>query len=189
MKIAGIDIMRGWLGNRMTPEDLWHRWLHSDAVRRFETGRMDASAFAIGVTEEFALPVPPDQFLRSFADWPMELFPGTAGMLSRIPDAYRCAVLSNSNALHWPRIICDLDLGSLIPSHFVSHLTGRIKPDGEAFAQVTGTLACLPEEVLFLDDNRLNVDAAERFGMHAVRVQGSAEAHHALIEFGILGDG
>jgi len=42
--------------------------------------------------------------------------------------------------------------------------------------------------VLFLDDNRLNVDAAQHFGMRAIRVLGSEEAHRALVEFGIIRD-
>jgi glucose-1-phosphatase len=189
VKLSGIDIMLDWLGHTTTPEEMWRLWLHSDIVRRFETGRIDAAAFAIGVVGEFELPVAPQRFLDSFIDWPMELYPGTLGMLSRIPETYRCALLSNSNALHWPRILNDLDLGALVESHFVSHLTGRIKPDADAFAHVVETFGCRPGQVLFLDDNRLNVEAAKRFGMRAVRVQGAAEAHRALIGYGIIVDG
>jgi putative hydrolase of the HAD superfamily len=189
VKLSGIDMMLDWLGRTMTPEEMWHRWLASETVRRFETGRIDGAAFAIGVTGEFGLPIPPERFLESFADWPMELYPGTSDMLSRIPDSFRCAVLSNSNALHWPRIVTDLNLGGLIDRHFVSHLTGRIKPDAEAFAHVVESLECRPAEVLFFDDNQLNVDAAQAFGMRAVRVRGSGEAHRALIEFGIIASG
>lgn len=188
VKLSGIEIMLEWLGHTMTPEDLWHLWLRSDNVRGFETGRIDAPTFARRVTDEFALPIAPERFLDSFTDWPMELYPGTSAMLSRIPDSYRCALLSNSNALHWPRMLTDLDLGRLVDSHFVSHLTGRIKPDAEAFAHVVETLGCRPDEVLFLDDNRLNVDAAKHFGMRAVRVLGSGEARRALVEFGIIPD-
>jgi HAD superfamily hydrolase (TIGR01509 family) len=189
VKLSGIDIMLDWLGHTTTPEEMWRQWLHSDTVRRFETGRIDAAAFALGVTGEFQLPVAPQRFLDSFVDWPMELYPGAADMLSHIPETYRCALLSNSNALHWPRIINDLSLGALVESHFVSHLTGRIKPDADAFAHVVETFGCEPGEVLFLDDNRLNVEAATHFGMRAVRVQGAAEAHRALIDYGIIVDG
>jgi putative hydrolase of the HAD superfamily len=186
VKLSGIDIMLDWLGHTMTPEEMWRRWLGSETVRRFETGRIDAWAFATGVTSEFDLPIPPQQFLDSFMNWPMELYPGTSDMLSRIPDSYRCALLSNSNALHWPRIVTDLNLGGLVDNHFVSHLTGRIKPDADAFAHVVEALECRPPEVLFLDDNRINVDAAEQFGMHSTLVLGSHEAQRALVEFGII---
>lgn len=188
VKLRGVDIMLDWLGHSTTAEDLWRVWLQSGTVRRFETGQIDAAEFAIALTAELQLPVQPDRFLDSFVDWPMVLYEGTEEMLARIPKAYRCALLSNSNALHWPRILTDLNLGALIDEHFVSHLTGRIKPDAEAFAHVVDTLECLPLEVLFLDDNRLNVEAAERFGMQAIRVEGCVETHRALVHYGIIAE-
>jgi HAD superfamily hydrolase (TIGR01509 family) len=36
--------------------------------------------------------------------------------------------------------------------HFASHLTGKIKPDEEAFQHVLATLGCDDPETLFLDD-------------------------------------
>jgi len=68
-------------------------------------------------------------------------------------------------------------LGAAFDNHFVSHLTGRIKPDSDAFEHVVDSLGCLPAQVLFLDDNALNVEAAQRFGMHAIRVCGATEAY------------
>jgi FMN phosphatase YigB (HAD superfamily) len=45
------------------------------------------------------------------------------------------------------------------------------------------------EHVLFLDDNILNVEAAKRFGIQAMRVQGIGETRRALIERGIIEEG
>jgi len=71
--------------------------------------------------------------------------------------------------------------------HFASHLTGKIKPDREAFQNLLDTLGCSAGSVFFLDDSTLNVKAAREIGMHAVQVRGPAEARHALVEAGILG--
>jgi FMN phosphatase YigB (HAD superfamily) len=48
------------------------------------------------------------------------------------------------------------------------------------------SLGCSPASVLFLDDNLLNVDAAKRVGMQAVRVRGIDETKLALIERKII---
>jgi len=72
------------------------------------------------------------------------------------------------------------------PHHFASHLLGKIKPDAEAFRHVTDALRCEPNEVMFLDDNDINVVAAESIGMQAVRVRGIAEAKSALVASGVL---
>jgi uncharacterized membrane protein len=46
---------------------------------------------------------------------------------------------------------------------------------------------CKPDQVLFLDDNLLNVEAAQRLGMHAIRVRGATEVQRVLISLGIIG--
>jgi len=186
VQLSGVETMLGWLGGTVSTEELWRRWLHSKPVREFETGRIGADEFAARVISEFHLPVAPQQFIASFTDWPTTLYPGTLEMLEQIPSSYRRALLSNSNALHWTRVTIDLKLGAAFGHHFVSHLTGRIKPDADAFEQVVESLDCRPEQVLFLDDNMLNIDAAKRFGMQAVRVQGTDECKRALLQFGIM---
>jgi HAD superfamily hydrolase (TIGR01509 family) len=186
VQLGGVEAMLEWLGHQISVDELWRRWLQSVPVRRFETGQIDANEFAIGVTSEFGLAVEPRQFLESFTHWPTGLYPGTLEMLARIPRSYQRAVLSNSNALHWPRVQNEMKLGAAFDTHFVSHLTGRIKPDAAAFEHVVESLGCSPASVLFLDDNLLNVDAAKRLGMQAVRVQGIVETQRVLVELKII---
>jgi glucose-1-phosphatase len=187
VQLSGVETMLGWMGESATSDRMWRMWLQSTPVRDFETGRIGAEEFAAAVTAEFRLPVEPREFLASFTGWVTGLYPGTLEMLAQIPDSYQRALLSNSNTLHWTRVIDDLRLGPAFGHHFVSHLTGRIKPDADAFQHVVESLGCRPQHVLFLDDNILNVDAARQFGMQAVRVQGIEEARRALIEHGIIG--
>jgi len=186
VELGGIEAILSWLGNRLTPEQLWHRWLHSPAVRDFETGRIDEYQFAAGVIREFGLAVEPEAFLKSFVGWPSGLFPGTLELLGRIPRRYRRALLSNSNALHWPRVLNEMQLGPAVDHHFVSHLTGRIKPDAAAFEHVLQTLECTAAEVAFFDDNAVNVAAARSLGLQARQVRGLAETRQALIELAVL---
>jgi glucose-1-phosphatase len=186
VQLSGIETMLDWLGNSMTAEELWARWLRSASVRQFETGRTQAGEFAVSVTREFGLDIGPVQFLESFEGWPLGLYPGAMEMLSRIPSRYRRALLSNSNALHWPRLLNDMGLKAAFEHRFVSHLTGKIKPDNAAFEDVVNSLGCSPQHVLFIDDNMLNVEAAQAFGMHAARAVGPLEAQRVLTEFGII---
>jgi hypothetical protein len=105
VELNGMETLLDWLGPpAVTVDELWVRWLRSKAVREFETGLIDPAEFAVAVTREFGLKVEPDAFLDSFAGWPIGLYPGAMNMLARIPTRYRRALLSNSNALHWPRV-------------------------------------------------------------------------------------
>jgi putative hydrolase of the HAD superfamily len=186
--LSGIEVIVGWLGGALTEEQLWRRWLQSEAVRRFETGRVDAPTFARELAREFDLAIEPPRLLAAFEGWLIGPYPGALELIREIPQRYGRAVLSNSNALHWPRVIGEMGLGALFASEhlFVSHLTGRIKPDAEAFEHVIEVFGCVPSQVLFLDDNQLNVEAASRAGLQAVQVRGPKEARRALAERGIL---
>jgi HAD superfamily hydrolase (TIGR01509 family) len=188
VELHGVEVMLEWLDNTLTADELWRKWLMSEPVRRFETGRIGADEFAAGVASEFGLKVPSQQFLDAFIGWPTAPYPGALAMLARIPRSYRRAVLSNSNALHWPRVRDDMGFGAAFDSHFASHLTGRIKPDKDAFEHVLESLRCPAGQVLFLDDNSLNVEAAEALGIHAFRVRGAAEAERVLTSLGIIED-
>jgi putative hydrolase of the HAD superfamily len=178
--------MLDWMRNRVSREELLGMWLASPSVRAFETGRITAEVFADQLIEEMGLPVNRDQLLTEFSRWPVRLLPGALDLVGRIPRRYTRATLSNTNALHWPRVMHQMQLDAAFDRHFASHLTGKIKPDEEAFQNVTEVLGCKPEEILFLDDSHLNVGAARKVGINSVRAIGVAEAERILIDHGVV---
>jgi putative hydrolase of the HAD superfamily len=175
-----------WLGDRLTMEQVWPLWLASPVVRDFEAGRVGPEAFADRLIADLALPVDRAEFLADFARWPRALYDGAAELLARIPRAYVRASLSNTNAVHWPRMAEELKVGSLLDRHFPSHLTGKLKPDPETFTHVAGALACEPAAILFLDDQPLNVEGARAAGVRAACVRGVAQAEAALVAAGVF---
>lgn len=186
VELGGVATMLEWMGNRVSRDELWKMWLQSPSVRAFETGRTDAESFADGLIAEMALPVPRERLIEEFTFWARGLFPGALELVKRIPPRYTRATLSNSNTLHWPRLMKELRLAEAFDQHFASHLMGKIKPDEEVFHHVTHTLRCAAEEILFLDDNKLNIEAAASVGMKAIRVDGVASAERALHETGVI---
>lgn len=184
--LGGVDALLGWLGPPATQESLWPVWLRSPSVRAFETGRIEPLAFAKGIIAELKLELDPGVFLQSFEAWPTRAFPGALELVASIPARYQRALLSNSNVLHWPRVLDEMKLRHSFEHRFSSHLTGKIKPDAEAFEHVVAELGCRPDEVLFLDDNSINVEAARALGMQSIRVRGVEESRSALLQAGIL---
>ena len=80
----------------------------------------------------------------------------------------------------------DFKIGELMDECFISCLTGLLKPDQEAFEYVLGTLNCLPEEVVFFDDNPINTAAAKDYGIRAYQVEGKGGLRSKLSELGLL---
>lgn len=185
---SGVATMLAWMNNRVSAEELWRMWLTSPTVRSFETGKLPAEEFADRIVAEFELPIPGSEFLREMPRWSVTLFPGALDLIERLPLRYRRATLCNTNPIHWSCFTQNERLFNAFERHFASHLIGKIKPDEEAFGHVTDALGCKPEEVLFLDDNQLNVLGARAIGMNAVRVKGIGEAERALAAFGVIAE-
>jgi len=186
VELAGVPRLLSWIGNRMTPEELWELWLSSPVVRSFETGQSGPEEFADNLIREMALPVNRDEFIREFTLWPTRSFDGAFQLLHRISPAYVRATLSNTNVLHWPRYMEEMGFNHAFDHHFASHLIGRIKPDEDAFHYVVDRLGHPASAILFLDDNELNVIGARRVGMHAVCVKGVGEAEQVLLRHGVI---
>jgi FMN phosphatase YigB (HAD superfamily) len=170
----------------LTHEESWRLWLSSPAVRAFETGRLEAGEFAERLTAELGLSVSPADFLVEFTSWVVGPFAGTADLVRRIPSHITRATLSNVSQVHWRRFETEAALYRLFHHHFPSHLTGKIKPDVEAFEHAASALECEPGSILFLDDQPINVHAAQKAGLTAVCVQGPGEAERVLLELGII---
>jgi glucose-1-phosphatase len=188
IELTGVAQMNAWTGIA-TDEELWRRWLTSPGVRSFETGRATADEFAAAMCLEFALPVGVAEFMAEFALWPRRVFPGAHELLGALAARHRLAALSNNNAVHWERISRDMGLGGYFSRSFLSHEIGLIKPDRAVFEHVAEVLACPPGRILFLDDNRLNVEQAIDVGMVAHRVAGVVETAALMLSLGLLEEG
>ncbi|MGI6083609.1 MAG: HAD family hydrolase [Limnochordia bacterium] len=187
VELAGLPTPLQRLRGRLTDDEIWARWLTSPTVREFETGQIEPHAFAIRMIGEMSLDMDPDRLLEELAAWTTGLFPGALELVDSIPPGYERGILSNCNALHWARLTEDTGLDKKVNLCFSSHLTGKVKPDEGAFLHVIDATGYAPNEIFFLDDNRLNVEAAVKLGINARQVRGIDEARQALIQAGILG--
>jgi HAD superfamily hydrolase (TIGR01509 family) len=186
IELAGVEKMLEWSKGLAGTDELWQRWLQSDAVRAFETGRIGSDEFALGVIDEFALPVGPAEFLAAFHGWPRALFPGAHALLAELAPRYRLASVSNTNAMHWARFTGDWALDRSFHHNFPSHQVGKLKPDAEYFEHVLEAVGAPAARVLFIDDNAINVEAAARVGLVSRRVLGVDGARSAFRALGLL---
>ena len=186
VELSGVSTILNWSGLPMDEATLWQRWLTSPSVRAFESGQIATDDFADQIIVEMQLSVSRQQFLEAFAVWPKGLYPGVTALLNILRDRFTLACLSNTSELHWPRLMNEMGLASQLDHHFASHLMGKIKPDVECFEHMLQDLNLSAGQVLFFDDNIINVDGAKKVGIHAVKVNGIEDVERSLKEFGLL---
>lgn len=92
-----------------------------------------------------------------------------------------------SNYTIWYQLIDQsLDLSRFLEWTFVSCLTGLRKPAPAAFRNVAETLDVQPQACLFIDDRRVNVEAAREVGMDAILYRGARRLRRELARRGLL---
>ena len=175
------------LGVTMPPEEFWPRWLGSPAVRAYERGACDTVTFARDLAAELDLPLTTDELTERIRCFPRGLYPGAAELVREVSGAgLATGVLSNTNALHWDHQTDGEILRRLFDHELLSYRLGLVKPDRELFEAVIDILGLAPAEILFLDDNDLNVAGARAAGLEADHTRGVAEARAALHRRGLI---
>lgn len=161
-------------------------WFKSDTALMFERGLVPSAQFAKEIKNDLGLQVTTDEIINQFTMWPIGPYAGVRELLKSLSQKYTLAVLTNTNELHWPRIVNEFGLKPYCEHIFASHIMRLAKPDAVTFEHVTNAMNVAPENVLFFDDNALNVNAAKKVGIHSYLVKGKDELHRKLSELGLL---
>lgn len=170
----------------LTPEDFWSRWLRSPAVRDFERGRCTPEEFGDRIVVELGLSFDGPEMIRRFAQWPKGLFSGAEALVDELPDHLEVGVLSNTNALHWNGQKQHVEVQALFSRTYLSYLLDMVKPDQGIFEHIIADLGCAPEEVIYFDDNQINVDGARTAGLVAAVATSPEGCREELVALGVL---
>lgn len=184
IELSSIQSMGRFFGD-LPDDEVWSRWLACPWVRRFERGHCDAQDFAHGMVDTWSMSASPEVFLDAFVRWPRGLMPGARELARSVRSRLPIGCLSNTNALHAGRHASEEAVYDLFDHRFLSHEIGLVKPDREIYEHVLAAIGLPAANVLFLDDNQINVDGARAAGLHAERTRGLAEVHAALTRHGL----
>jgi HAD superfamily hydrolase (TIGR01509 family) len=183
---GGVASMRA-LSGIDSDEALWIRWLSCQWVRRFEAGRCAPEEFAAGMVADWGLELEPAAFLEEFGRWPEPPFEGALELVDEVQARVPAAFLSNMNSFQWASKYEGIPLTEAFAFRFLSFELGLVKPDAAIFDAVAARLPVPRQRVLFLDDNAINVEAAEGAGFAAEHVRGLDATRVALRAAGVLG--
>ncbi|WP_227370662.1 HAD family hydrolase [Halomonas sp. M20] len=171
---------------RLDREQARRFWMEFEPLKPFEKGHADGTEFAQAAVMELDLNMSSEAFLAAFNSWMRGPYPGSLELVERIKPEYRRAVLSNSNPIHWRRLIDDYGWEKPFETLFVSHEIGQRKPEPEAYHVVIESMKQSVGEFIFFDDNPECVEAAQMLGMQAYQVQGLDKLSAILTELDVL---
>ena len=135
-----------------------------------EGGEISADEFRTRVLEESrpgSTPADVDRCVRSILN---PILPETAAAVRSVYGRYPLYLLSNNNPIGMPACLELMDkagIGGLYQDMFVSSEMKMLKPSREFYLEALRRIGLPPEEVLFIDDSLVNVQAARAVGMDA----------------------
>ena len=191
--LGGVMVELGPLSDILGPDappsdEFWTKWLHSDTVREFESGQCSTKEFGDRLVNDFEIPFDGPELVRRFRDWPKGLFPGATTLLTELGqnDGLVIGVLSNSNPLHWHEQRDADIIRSLFNRPYLSFEMQLIKPDAAIFDFVAADLNLEPGQILYFDDNQINVDGARAAGWSSEVTNGPTDCRRHLASAGLV---
>lgn len=105
---------------------------------------------------------------------------GLLAYLARLRGRFHLGLLSNASADARRQFSEDHHLAGYFDSLTISGEEGVMKPDARIFEIALARAGALPAEAVFVDDTPVNVEAAARLGLHAIRFVDPASAQAEL---------
>lgn len=81
---------------------------------------------------------------------------------------YKIYCLSNINELHWEKLTNVFHEMALFHGCFLSFKMKKAKPNLEIYEEIITKIGGKPNEFIFIDDRKENVEGAQKAGMHAL---------------------
>ena len=111
---------------------------------------------------------------------------GMAKVVNQLHEnGYSLALLSNTDPWHFEYCQQYLPFLEKFESRFLSYDLKMKKPDAEIFLTVANALHTKPEQCVFIDDVRENIDSARSLNFKTIHFQDANQLRQELTEMGI----
>lgn len=171
------------LGKKYSLEELQKLWITSEATKNFETGKSSFEEFACAIISEFKVKLTPEEIKKNFCAIIGLPKPKFFELFSELKKNFNLSVLSNTNQPHVQYLKSKYNLFGAFDHLFFSYEIGLLKPFPEIFIYVIEALKSKPEDILFFDDCKLNVNAAAKLGINSFAVTSPQEIYDIATNF------
>lgn len=147
-------------------------FIYGETFKQHECGKISDVEFAEAINDELGMSLSFDEFAEGWQAIFISVRPEVIDIMNRLREqGHRVVVLSNTNRLHqdyWPQHYPEIAASA--DFLYLSQDLGLRKPDPDIYQYVLETEEFEPQDVVFFDDVRENVDAATELGIKGVFV-------------------
>jgi glucose-1-phosphatase len=167
--------------------DLHERFMMEHVYSRFEKGEISPGEFRMMLRTGLSNHASDKQLDRAWNLILGEIPPHRIRFLESLKPRYRTFLLSNTNKIHYDRYQEQFRetygyplLDSLFEKAYFSFKLKLYKPDPAIFEFVLNDSRLKPEETLFVDDFKTNIEAARKLGIQTIHLEDGMEVADIL---------
>ncbi|NOT11771.1 MAG: HAD family phosphatase [Methylococcaceae bacterium] len=162
----------------LDPEQITQTYHQRPEFVAYEKGELSDSEFRSALRDIFCTSATDEELDFCWNAMLVDIPLKRIELLEQLRGRYRLYLLSNTNGIHaeyFNQIVNRntrySELDALFDQAFYSHCIKMRKPDLEIYEYVLSQNNLIAEETLFIDDNLINLEAAERLGIRTYHVQ------------------
>jgi glucose-1-phosphatase len=146
----------------------------TDLFDRLEKGLINPGDFRNELREHIVNKVSDDKFNKAWSAMLLDFPKERINLIKKLSKKYNIYLLSNTNEIHYNQYIQDFkkqygfDFNSLFVKVYYSFKMGMRKPDVEIFQSTLSDSNLNPEETLFVDDLKANIESAKKTGLQTL---------------------
>ena len=142
-----------------------------DDFSELTTGEISVEEFARRFSAKSGRTIEEDLLTRFFNPEPDREVVGT---IHGLKEQARVVVGTNTITPHYD-LHQKMGHYEIFDAVYASHLMGLAKPDSAFYSYILDRERCLPEQAVFIDDVRANVEAAGMLGIHSILFTGAEQ--------------
>ncbi len=147
-----------------------------DILCKYERGEIKSKVFREEVSKIFGFNLSKKCFNKCWNAMIRDMPTNRILMLLKLREKYNIFLLSNTNTIHYNYFTKqDYWESKIFKKLYFSHEVGMRKPEPEIFKLVLNENKLKPEETLFLDDTKANIEAAQKLGINSVLIDRETE--------------
>jgi len=146
-----------------------------------ERGDISEEQFRKETNEKLGMNLSDKDFDEGLCSLYLDLCEGIDELLDKLKQNYRVIALSNTNSIHkraWS--VKYKDTMRKFEKIFCSNELNTRKPEKEIYTIALSYLQLEPDEVIFLDDNEENIQAAKNLGIKTILVKSPEQMRNEL---------
>lgn len=156
-------------------DETWQEIIRDQLFQKYERGDISNADFRNFLRKALPSGITDETIDQAWNEILKDMPASRIQLLLNLKSRYRTFILSNSNEIHYQHYVKDLqeihhfrDFDQLVEKAYFSFQVNLAKPEAAFYQLLLNNHGLKPEETLFIDDLKQNIDAAAALGMQTL---------------------